>query len=138
MHEAGLSHHESTLNFHVLNMEFLGASEDIAIGHDLTGFKHNYFLGDNPDAWRSGVEPARGLTYEDLYPNTLLDFHTQDGQLKYDWHLSDPQALAAIRWRYNGASSIEVHPEGHLIVHTSVGHFYESNPIRGAGKMANG
>ena len=38
------------------------------------------------------VEPARGLTYEDLYPNTLLDFHTQDGQLKYDWHLSDPQA----------------------------------------------
>ncbi|MGB2118270.1 MAG: hypothetical protein ACPHYC_05195, partial [Schleiferiaceae bacterium] len=63
MHEAGLSHHESNLNFHVLNMEFLGASKDIAIGQDLTGFKHNYFLGDNPDAWRSGVEPARGLTY---------------------------------------------------------------------------
>lgn len=129
MHEAGLSHHESDLNFHVLNMEFLGASEDIAVGHDLAGFKHNYFLGDNPDAWRSGVEPARGLTYHGLYPNARLDFHTQDGQLKYDWHLSDPQALADIRWRYNGATSVEVHPEGHLIVHTSVGQFYESNPV---------
>jgi len=129
MHQAGLSHHESLLNFHVLNMEFLGASEDIAVGHDLAGFKHNYFLGDNPDAWRSGVEPARGLTYQGLYPNAMVDFHTQDGQLKYDWHLSDPQALADIRWKYNGATSVEVHPEGHLIVHTSVGQFYESNPV---------
>ena len=72
--------------------------------------------------------------HQGLYPNALLDFHTQDGQLKYDWHLSDPQALADIRWRYNGASSIEVHPEGHLIVHTSVGHFMKATLFRGAGK----
>lgn len=129
IHQAGLSHHQEGLRFHVLNMEFIGAKKDVGIGHEQTGFKYNYFIGNDETKWRSGVEPARALKYNSLYNNTILNFYTKEGQLKYDWHISEPEALRDISWRYNGASSVEVHPEGHLIVNTSVGHFYESNPI---------
>ena len=110
-------------------MEFLGAKEDEGIGYQKAEFKHNYFIGSDESKWRSGVEPARALKYNGLYDNAYLDFYTKDGQLKYDWHISEPAALQNISWRYNGATSVEIHPEGHLIVNTSVGHFYESNPI---------
>ena len=129
IHQAGLSHHEEGLRFHVLNMEFIGAQQDAGIGYQQAGFKHNYFIGNDESKWRSGVEPAKTLKYNGLYDNAHLDFYTKEGQLKYDWHISEPSALQNISWRYNGASSVEIHPEGHLIVNTSVGHFYESTPI---------
>jgi hypothetical protein len=129
MHQAGLSHHESNINFHVLELEFIGASKNIPKGYDSAGFKHNYYLGNNPNNWRSGIEPSRGLEYTDLYQEANLKFYTHKGQLKYDWHLSDPKALDNIKWIYRGASSIQISGEGNLIINTSVGHFYESSPV---------
>jgi hypothetical protein len=129
MHQAGLSHHESNINFHVLELEFIGASKNIPKGYDSAGFKHNYYLGNNPNNWRSGIEPYRGLEYTDLYQEANLKFYTHKGQLKYDWHLSDPKALDNIKWIYRGASSIQISGEGNLIINTSVGHFYESSPV---------
>ena len=129
MHQAGLSHHESTINFHVVEMEFIGASKNLPNGFQPTEFKHNYFLGDNPDKWRSGIQPYRSLKYSNLYLDAELKFHTYKGQLKYDWHLSNPEVIDRIKWTYRGASSIQIDGEGNLVINTSVGHFYESSPV---------
>ncbi len=129
IHEAGLSHSAERLKFHVLNMEFIDSKKDHAIGREKVSFKHNYFIGDDPSKWRSGVEPARALQYQDLYPNAVLHFSTYDRRLKYEWRLNNPNTIDDIKWKYNGAESIEINLEGNLIVKTSVGHFYESKPI---------
>ena len=129
IHEAGLSHSPENLKFHVLNMEFIDSKKDCANGLEKVAYKHNYFIGDDPQYWRSGVEPARALQYQDLYPHAVLHFSTFNEHIKYEWRLANPNAIDNIQWRYHGAESVEVTLEGNLVVKTSVGHFYESKPI---------
>ena len=129
VHQAGISHHDHSLKYHVLNMEFLGASKDKAVGYEKTNFTHNYFIGNEKSKWRSGVQPSQKIKYSSLYKDAELDFYTHQGHLKYDWHLSNPNVLREIAWRYNGATSLEINSEGCLLVHTSIGYFYESSPL---------
>ena len=58
-----------------------------------------------------------------------MHFSTYDRRLKYEWRLNNNNTIDDIKWKYNGAESIEINLEGNLIVKTSVGHFYESKPI---------
>ena len=129
IHQAWLSHSIERLNVHVLNMEFIDSRKDNAIGYNKASFKHNYFTGDDQTKWRSGIEPARALQYQGLYPNAVLHFKTKNHRLKYEWRLNNSKTIPSIKWKYHGAESIEINNEGNLIVNTSVGHFYESKPV---------
>ena len=93
------------------------------------GYYHNYFLGGDQSRWKGGVRPHDELVYEDLYPSTTLKFYAKDSHLKYDWQLRDPEVLSQIKWTYDGATGIQLNPEGSLQIQTSVGEFMESTPV---------
>lgn len=129
VHEAGLSLPTKGLKYHVLKMEFLGAIPSDAKGKEATDFTQNYFVGEDSSHWRSGIQPYQKLNYTELYQGARLEFSTQEGHMKYDWHLKDPSTLSKIQWRYNGATAVTVEENGSLTVSTSVGSFMESRPI---------
>jgi gliding motility-associated-like protein len=129
MHEAGLSHEASVLKGHAVRLKFLNATPTVAKGLKPTEFYHNYFLGNDSSTWRGEVRPARKLTYDGLYDNSILAFGQTGSHVKYQWHLSDPSVIDEIAWMYEGATKSEINPEGALIVHTSIGTFLESAPV---------
>ena len=129
MHEAGLSLPVDPLRTHAVRMSFIGAEPEESRGAHETGYYHNYFLGEDQSRWKGGVRPHDVLVYEDLYPSTTLKFYAKDSHLKYDWQLRDPEVLSQIKWTYDGATGIQLNPEGSLQIQTSVGEFMESTPV---------
>jgi gliding motility-associated-like protein len=129
MHEAGLSLPVDPLRTHAVRMSFIDAEPAESRGAHETGYYHNYFLGEDQSRWKGGVRPHDALVYEDLYPSTKLKFFAKDSHLKYDWQLRDPKVLSQIKWTYEGATGIQLNPEGSLQIQTSVGEFMESTPV---------
>jgi len=137
MHEAGLSSPVDPLRTHAVRMTFIDAEPSESRGNHEMGYYHNYFLGGDQSRWKGGVRPHDELVYEDLYPSTTLKFYAKDSHLKYDWQLRDPEVLSQIKWTYDGATGIQLNPEGSLQIQTSVGEFMESTPVAWGWKTEN-
>ncbi|GAB4534845.1 MAG: hypothetical protein Kow0063_18380 [Anaerolineae bacterium] len=74
----------------------------------------NYFIGDDPAGWRTELPTYARIVYRDLYPG--IDLHyagtSQAGNgllsLKGTYTLAPGADPARIRWRYEGATSVNL------------------------------
>ena len=69
----------------------------------------NYFLGDDPEEWRSNVPVWRGVHYVDLYPGVDLEITGEEGD--WAWRLvnrqsSNSDVLSDVRLRVEGADNL--------------------------------
>jgi beta-propeller repeat-containing protein len=89
--------------------------------------KANYFIGDDPARWRSGVPTFGRVEYHDVYPGIDLVYYGTQGQLEYDFIAnpgSDPRTIAL---RFDGADRLEV-ASGGLVIHTAAGVVRQKRP----------
>jgi hypothetical protein len=88
----------------VLRLQFLGADPAVALASvgALPG-RVNYFLGNDPARWHTGIPTYARLAYRELYPGIDLDYAGSAGQLKSTYTLAPGADPARIRWRYEGA-----------------------------------
>lgn len=86
----------------------------------------NYYIGNDPSKWASGLQPAYELLLKDVYPGIDLHFQTRDG-FKYDFIVhpgaNPKQIKAEISGLQPTLSSI-----GELIYPTANGDFKEAAP----------
>jgi hypothetical protein len=68
----------------------------------------NYFLGDDPARWQSGVPTFARLAYEDLYPGIDLLYDGSEGALKGAYVVAPGANPGNIRWRYEGAPGVKL------------------------------
>jgi len=62
---------------------------------ELSG-KVNYFVGNDPEKWRSNVSTYAKVQYKDVYPGVDLVYHGNQGQLEYDFVVApgaDPRRI---------------------------------------------
>ena len=126
-HDIGLSEEVDPLRGHALRMKFQGANAVKSSSLHPKEFHYNFFVGEER-YWRSDVPVYGGLEYPHLYDGATLRYYQAGENLKYDWLLSNPASLERIRWSYEGATSILLHDEGYLEIHTPIGSFLESAP----------
>jgi hypothetical protein len=100
----------------VLRLHFLNANPAVALASDdaLPG-RVNYFLGNDPAAWRTGIPTYARLTYRDLYPGVDLDY--AGSAPTQGTYTSLRRRPARIRWRYEGASAVNLDSQGNLQIH---------------------
>ncbi len=89
----------------------------------------NYFLGDDPRAWRTGVPHYERVRYEDVYPGVDLVYYSVEGKLEYDFLLAPGADPARIRMSYDGADSVRVDTEGNLRVAVAGGELVHYRPV---------
>lgn len=80
----------------------------------------NYFIGNNPAKWRTGVPQFAQVSYEDVYPGINLVFYGNQGQLEYDFKVapgSDPRAAEV---EFQGARKL-VLKNGNLVIENEDG-----------------
>ncbi len=82
-----------------------------ARGRELPG-RVNYFLGNDPEKWLTGVPLVRGVTYRDVAPGTSWTFRGSGRALEFTFDLA-PDA-AAPRLRFAGATDVRLAPDGGL------------------------
>ena len=109
----------------------------------------NYFLGDDPEEWRSNVPVWGGVRYVDIYPGMDLEITGEGGD--WAWRLVDRKSptinlLSDIRLRVEGADNLAL-DGGRLRLTTAIGDLSlplltvagaapASQPINPAGRLA--
>ncbi|HEV8597658.1 MAG TPA: SBBP repeat-containing protein [Candidatus Dormibacteraeota bacterium] len=113
-----------------LGLGFLGANPAPAIeGTDPLAGKVNYFLGDDPSAWKTGLPTYGELVYRGLWPGIDLAFRGEAGTLKYEFRVAPGADVSNIRLEYRGADMLTLSPTGDLILSTAVGPITDAKPV---------
>ena len=80
------------------------------------GARSNYFLGNDPLKWRTGVPLYGQVRYRDLYPGIELAFHGDGRALEYDWIVAPGADPSAIRMSFEGADRMAIDAAGDLVL----------------------
>jgi hypothetical protein len=84
-------------------MQLLGASTTApATGLDPQPGVTNYFLGNDPQKWHTGIPTYGKVNYAGIYPGIDLVFYGNQRQLEYDFVLSPGSDPARIAWSFRG------------------------------------
>ncbi len=112
----------------VYSLDFVGAnSQPIMEGVDRDGAVVNYFIGNDPERWRSGVPTHRELVYLDIYPGIDLRLYGSSGTLRYDFIVRPGAGPESIVLAYNGIEGLSIE-DGELVVSTAFRDLVQSRP----------
>jgi RHS repeat-associated protein len=100
-----------------LHLRFSGANPaaNIVGLNELPG-KSNYFIGNDPAKWRTGVPTYAQVKYEQIYSGVDLVFYGNQRKLEYDFRVAPQADPNQILLSLDGASSMRTDAEGHLRV----------------------
>ncbi len=115
---------------YALRMKMMGANPqpEIAAEQSLPG-KSNYYVGNDPSKWQTGVPEFARVSYRNVYPGIDLDFHGAQKQTEFDF-LVNPEANAQIiGLSFSGAQAMRIDKSGALLIATSAGDVRLHRPI---------
>jgi uncharacterized repeat protein (TIGR01451 family) len=112
----------SDKNSPVVRMRLAGANPAAAAsGSSPLPGKSNYFIGNDPAKWHSGVPQFARVRYQGVYPGVDLVYYGNHGRLEYDFEVApgaDPRQIAL---RFQGRERAKLDAGGNLIL-ASGGH----------------
>ena len=104
-----------------VQMRLAGANPNASVtGADRLPGKSNYFLGNNPAKWRTGVPQFARVRYENIYPGINLVFYGNQGHLEYDFQVAPGADPAQALLEFNGARKLEL-KSGALVIRSESG-----------------
>lgn len=122
-HEASPS-----FSFHAYKINWLnGNPEAQTVPGSASADKVNYFLGNDPQRWKSNVSSYGNVTYKEVYPGTDFYFYTGNSGLKYDIILHPDADPGKVALQYEGLNGMRLE-KGNLVLMTSVGEIVEQKP----------
>jgi hypothetical protein len=116
-------------NQSALQMTLKGAHAQSPVGLEPTRAVSNYFIGNDPSKWQTGIPTYGRVRYEQVYSGVDLTFYGNQRQLEYDFAVSPGANPEAIRLQFQGARKISVLPDGDLAVQTSTGSVSLHRPV---------
>jgi gliding motility-associated-like protein len=128
---------DKKLNYHIFRAHFLNSDSNVLItGSNPKKSITNYYVGNTPDKWASGVQSFGTISYLGLYKGIDMHVNTIGNEfIKYDFIVNPHINTSVISIEYDGIDSLWLH-EGNLLFQTSVGNIMEQKPV--AFQMLNG
>jgi hypothetical protein len=129
-HEAVLGLTHRTSDSAVLRWHVVGAKPDPRVsGESALETKSNYFRGNDPAKWRTGVANFAQVRYESILPGVDLVYHGNQRQIEYDFVVAPGTSPNDIGVAFDGARSMEIGPHGELVLHTKDGDLVQNAPV---------
>ena len=118
-----------SIEISMIKAELVDANPNpLAEGVSQIDYKCNFFLGNEPDKWRTDVPNYESIQYQDVYPGIDLKYYGNGKQMEYDFIVSPGADYSQIQIRYDGAKSLSIGENGELIIKTSFGKITELQP----------
>jgi len=127
-HHAQRHQEDSALNYHAVQLKFLGAQNAKGKILKAKNYYHNYYQGNNPAKWAHKVPVAAEIALEQIYQGINLHLISKENKLKYEYHLEPNANLKQLQIEVNGANRIYLE-YGDLYIETSLETIKESRPI---------
>ena len=90
-------------------MKLIGSNPRVAVeGIDRLPGITNYFIGNNPEKWRTNIPNYSRVRYRDIYPGIDLVYYGNPEQLEYDVVVApgvDPQSFLMT---FDGADQLSI------------------------------
>lgn len=113
-----------------LQFGLLGANRSpVAVGEDLQPGIVNYFIGNKPAQWHTGVPTYARVRYKNVYPGIDLIYYGNHQQLEYDFAVSPGADPRRIQFEITGADQISIDAEGSLVLHLGGDELHFQSPI---------
>ncbi|MBI4574248.1 MAG: SBBP repeat-containing protein [candidate division NC10 bacterium] len=101
----------------VLRMELVGGRPTPPVtGRDPLPGAVNYFQGNDPAQWRTGIPTYARVHYQGVYPGVDLVYYGNQQELEYDFHLAPGADPTGIRLAFPGAETPALDPQGDLVL----------------------
>jgi hypothetical protein len=113
-----------------LRMILAGANSTVeAAGLDDLPGTSNYFLGNDPKNWYTGIPTFARVQYPEIYPGVDLIYYGTQRQLEYDFVVARGANPKAIHLAFEGARRIRINSEGDLVLGTQTGEVRFKKPV---------
>lgn len=117
---------------HAVWIRFNGANPSPAVeAWNAVTTYHNFFLGSDPDKWRTHVPAYREVVYRDLWPGVDLAFWMDGTGIAYEARFDAGGSVTRIDFSYDGAITVTDLEDGSLLIETTVGAFVDTGPMSG-------
>ena len=114
----------------VVRMQLIGATPGArGVGLDALPTRANYFLGDDPAAWRTNVASYGRVEFPGVYTGIDLVYYGNQGQLEYDFVVAPGADPRAISLHFGGANGVTLDAAGNLVVQTAAGPLVQHRPV---------
>jgi hypothetical protein len=113
----------------VVGLRLAGANRHpVLLGEVPRVTQSNYFIGNNPGQWHTGIAHFARVRAEGIYPGVDLVYRGNQRQLEYDFVVSPGGDPGRIRLSFQGANPITIGAHGELILHTAGGELVQPAP----------
>ena len=113
-----------------LVMALVGATANSSgEGLEKLGGTVNYFVGNDPDQWRSGIPVFGKVKYAGVYPGIDLVYYGNQQQLEYDFMVAPGADPKQVRLGFPGADRVESDDQAGLVVHVGKANFRWQKPV---------
>jgi len=110
-------------------MQLVGANPDAqASGENALPGTSNYFSGNDPDLWHTGVSQYGGVRYDDVWTGIDAVYYGMQGQLEYDFVVEPGASPDTIQLAFEGVESISIE-DGNLVIDTATGDIVQHAPV---------
>jgi len=115
---------------HAFKEEFVGANPNPVLNAKNSFSDYaNFYLGNSPKHWASGVKIFSQINYAEVYDGVDLEVYTnQNRQLEFDWIVKPNADASKIKIKYNGADELRITNHA-LHIKTTVGDIIEQKPF---------
>ncbi len=107
------NHQSAAVHMHLVNANAPGTIE----GLNPLPTRVNYFIGNDPAKWRSGVPTFARVAYREIYPGIDLIYYGNPGEVEFDFLVSPGADPERIELAFEGTDSLEFTEEGALLLH---------------------
>jgi hypothetical protein len=113
----------------LIELTFIDANKDpVVTAEGVQEGKVNYFIGNDPDKWRSNISTYSIVKYKEIYEGIDIKFYGNNRQLEYDLIVSPGADPAKARLAYSGVEGLRVTEEGELEIELKEGKIIQKRP----------
>src|SRR5262249_23620429 len=89
----------------------------------------NYFIGNDPNRWRTNVPAYAAVSCRAVYPGVDLVYYGNQQQLEYDLIVAPGANPETITLGFEGVRSVSIDEAGNLLLNTGVGDIRQHRPF---------
>ena len=128
-HDYKKGNHSADLKYHAFRVNFLNSNNNpVVTNKNAFSDYTNFYLGKNPDNWKSEVKSYQLIEYTNLYNLIDLKLYSLGNKLKYDFIVKPGGKTKEILLNYDGIDNLSIDESGNLIVKTSIFNVIEQKP----------
>lgn len=100
-----------------LRLRFFGGDASVApLGEERLAGHVNYFRGDDPSEWATGIPRYGRIRYVDVYPGIDAVLHERDGAVELDFEIAPDADPSQVSLAFDGIDRVDIDAEGRLVL----------------------